>query len=87
MIDVPRDLATALGLNCQVFLDSCLGPKFSLFVNRLQVLAYVLLGRLKQICHRLLRKPNCLVAQSYFDASPPILGLVENELTGILGRQ
>lgn len=63
VVNRPGNLAISLGLNCQVFLDSCLGVKLAVLVNRLQMLADVLLCGLKQVGHRLLRKPDGFMSQ------------------------
>ena len=81
------NLAISLGLNCQVFLDSCLGVKLAVLVNRLQMLADVLLCGLKQVGHRLLRKPDGFMSHAHFDPGLTICGLEEDELAGIVRRR
>jgi hypothetical protein len=41
---------------------------------------------LEQLGHRLLGKPNRLVEDADFHARPAVLGLVEDELAGIVGQ-
>jgi hypothetical protein len=81
------NLPISLGLNCQVFLDSCLGVKLAVLVNRLQMLADVLLCGLKQVGHRLLRKPDGFMSHAHFDPGLTICGLEEDELAGIVRRR
>ena len=48
-------------------------------------MADVLLRRLEQLGHLLLRQPDGLVFQPHVDLDPPVLGLVDQELA--LGGQ
>jgi len=81
------NLPISLGLNCQVFLDSCLGVKLAVLVNRLQMLADVLLCGLKQVGHRLLRKPDGFMSHAHFDPRLAVFSLVKDELAGIVRRR
>src|SRR6266540_130144 len=51
MVDGPANLPAALGLNCQVLLDSCLRSEFSFLEDVLDVKADVLLGGLEKLGH------------------------------------
>jgi hypothetical protein len=45
--------------------------------------ADVLLGRLKQLCHVLLRQPDCLTLKAHIDLQLPVLRLVNEELSAL----
>jgi hypothetical protein len=63
----------ALGLNCQVLLDSCFWSEFTFLENVLDVKADVLLGRLEKLGHSGLRQPNGLPIKSYLKAQRPVV--------------
>src|SRR3546814_359577 len=57
------NLAFALGLNCQVFFDSCLFLQLALVQNVPNMQADALLGRLEQLGHLGLAQPYAAVAR------------------------
>src|SRR3546814_9251890 len=57
------NLAFALGLNCQVFFDSCLLLQLALVQNVPNMQADALLGRLEQLGHLGLAQPYAAVAR------------------------
>jgi hypothetical protein len=60
---------------------SCRALQFAFVVNVLQVQADVLLGRMEQVGHVLLRQPDGFAFQSDFDLSLTILRGIEEELS------
>ncbi len=61
--NLPGNLAFSLGLNCQVFFDSCRFLQLALFQNVPDVQADALLGGLEQLCHLRLTKPDAAVTR------------------------
>ena len=62
------DLTISLGLNCQVFPDSCLRCKFTIRINSIYMLRNRLLGYVIQRCHHFLRQPDIFVLIAHFKA-------------------
>ena len=67
--------------NSQGFLVSCLKLQFTLCVNVLEMQADVLLGRLEQLRHVLLRQPDRLALKPHVDLQLPVFRLVNAELS------
>jgi len=79
-IQLPLNLTGAFLTNQQEFLVSCFRFKFALFVNVLNMLAYILLRCLKQLGHQRLRQPDGLILQPDIDLDPAVIGFVNQEL-------
>ena len=68
------DLTISLGLNCQVFLDSCLRRQLAVCINPVYVLRNRLFGHIIQRRHHFLRQPDIFVLISHFKAGIALPG-------------
>ena len=68
------DLTIPLGLNCQVFLDSCFRRKLTICVNSVDMLRDRLLCHIIQCRHHLLCQPDILVLIPHFIAGVALTG-------------
>lgn len=68
------DLAISLGLNCQVFLDSCLWCQLAVCIDSIDMLGNRLLGYIIQRCHHFLGQPDIFVLIPHFKAGIALPG-------------
>lgn len=68
------DLSISLGLNCQVFLDSCLWCQLAVCIDSIDMLGNCLLGYIIQRCHHFLGQPDIFVLIPHFKASITLPG-------------
>ena len=61
MILLAADLPVTFGLNCQVFLDSCLRCKLAIRIDPIDVLRNRLLGYIIHRCHTIEKSGTCKV--------------------------
>lgn len=68
MILLAADLPVTFGLNCQVFLDSCLWGELSIGIDAFDMLGNRLFGHSVQCRHHLLCQPDILILVAHFIA-------------------
>ena len=68
MVLFAADLPVALGLNRQVFLDSCLRSELSIGIDAFDMLGNRLFGHSVQCRHHLLCQPDVLILVAHFIA-------------------
>jgi hypothetical protein len=83
VIDQAGNLARALLVNYSEFPNSCLRSQLALREDALPVLAHRRHRHLEEARNQRLRQPERVVGEPAFDPCSSILGLVQQELTGV----
>ena len=74
-LDRALDLTLSLGLNCQGFLDSCLGARLPVLEDVLGVEGDILLGRLKKLGDFELGQPDGLAFDAKVEPGAAVVGV------------